>query len=155
MSLKVDLPEVIALSDKISEGQAKAEASLATVKKEIGSLNTMESFKGKSAEVAKYYFAELHQSIIEAFQQLLIEIDADSDKNINDFLGKVDSSEGAKVYQSYIEEQKETIESTYSDFESLSQEINQTINSVSDLVSVIKPNFHEITTKKKYSYPNY
>ncbi|MEI3614596.1 T7SS effector LXG polymorphic toxin [Pseudogracilibacillus sp. SO30301A] len=60
----------------------------------------------------------------------------------------MDSSEGAKVYQSYIEEQKETIESTYSDFESLSQEINQTINSVSDLVSVIKPNFHEITTKK-------
>ena len=148
MSLKVDLPEVIALSDKISQGQAKAEASLATVKKDIGSLDAMESFKGKSAEVAKYYFAEFHQSIIEAFQQLLIEIDADSNKNISDFLGKVDSSEGAKVHQSYIEEQKETIESTYSDFESLSQEINQTINSVSDLVSVIKPNFYEITTKK-------
>lgn len=148
MSLKVDLPEVVALSNKISQGQAQAEASLSTVKKEIGSLDAMESFKGKSAEKAKYYFAEFHQSIIEAFQQLLIEIDADSDKNINDFLGKVDSSEGAKVYQSYIEEQKETIESTYSDFESLSQEINQTINSVSDLVSVIKPNFHEITTKK-------
>ncbi len=148
MSLKVDLPEVIALSDKISQGQAKAEASLATVKKDIASLEAMESFKGKSAEVAKYYFAEFHQSIIEAFQQLLIEIDADSNKNISDFLGKVDSSQEAKVYQSYIEEQKETIESTYSDFESLSQEINQTINSVSDLVSVIKPNFHEITTKK-------
>ena len=148
MNLKVDLPEVIALSDKISQGQQMAESSLNVVKNEIGNLNAMESFKGESAEISKYYFSELHETIIHGFQQLLIEINRDADKNVNNFLSAVDSSEGAKIFQSYVEEQKESIETVYSSFETLSQNVHQTIDSVSDLVSVSKPNFSEVSTKK-------
>lgn len=146
MNLKVDLPEVIALSDKISQGQQMAESSLNVVKNEIGNLNAMESFKGESAEISKYYFSELHETIIHGFQQLLIEINRDADKNVNNFLSAVDSSEGAKIFQSYVEEQKESIETVYSSFETLSQNVHQTIDSVSDLVSVSKPNFSEVST---------
>src|SRR5699024_7437726 len=128
--------------------QSKAESNLDNVKSEIGNLNNLASFKGQAAEVAKYYLSELHESIINGFQLLLIELNSDSDKNVENFLSAVDASESAKVVQAYIEELKETIETTYSSFELISQNVNETIDSVSDLVSVNKPNFHEVTTKK-------
>lgn len=74
MSEKVDLTEVIALSDKLAIAQERVIVSLDGVSQSIDTVNTMESFSGTAAISAKEYFTDFHQIMIAAFQELFLEI---------------------------------------------------------------------------------
>ena len=151
MGNKVDIQEVIALSDKTSNAKETIQTDFTTVMEQMNQLNDMESFKGQAAEIAKYYFAEFHQSIIDAIQLLFIEIDSNLDKNLEDFSSSVDSSDHARIKQSYIENEKEALDSLHQEYESLSEKINSTIDDVSDLVSVVKPSMTYLNYRKRES----
>ena len=71
MNLKVDLPEVIALSDKISQGQQMAESSLNVVKNEIGNLNAKESLKGNQQRYQNITFQNSTKQLFMAFSNCL------------------------------------------------------------------------------------
>src|SRR5699024_977678 len=72
MSHKIDLSEVIALSEKIAIAQDEVITDLDAVNKSIEDLNAMEAFTGSTANSAKSYFTDFHQTIIVAFQELFI-----------------------------------------------------------------------------------
>src|SRR5690625_5570363 len=84
MGNKVDIQEVIALSDKTANAKEAIQTDFTTAMEPMKQLNDMETFKGQAAEVAKYYFSEFHQSIIDAIQLLFIEIDSNLDNSLEE-----------------------------------------------------------------------
>ena len=151
MGNKVDIQEVIALSDKTANAKEAIQTDFTTAMEPMKQLNDMETFKGQAAEAAKYYFSEFHQSIIDAIQLLFIEIDSNLDNSLEDFSSSVDSSDHARIKQSYIENEKEALDSLHEEYESLSEKINSTIDDVSDLITVVNPSITYLNYRKRES----
>ena len=86
MSLKVDIPELEALSDKVSIAQDKVVTEFNQVSDVINDLINMESFSGDAADSAKGYYQNIHQTVIFAFQQLMIDIDNNLRNHLDIFL---------------------------------------------------------------------
>lgn len=149
MNYKVNLSEVTALQAKIRKARNSVDENMGAVNVSIEELNSLDSFKGKSARISKHYFSEFHQTIIDSINHLFNDLERDIGANKDDFLSAVDNSQQAKFSYNYLEERKERIESLYNEWETLSQSVHKTLEDVSDLIYVTKPNLVDITNKKK------
>lgn len=147
MNKKVDLAEVIALSKKVASAKDAVVSDLNTVSAFIDELSSMESFQGATANSAKNYFANGHQTIIASFQLLFINIHKVLEEQIKHFQTNVDMIETARISSHYLESLKKDIEQDFIPLEELSHEVQCTIIGVSDLVPVRSPDF----TRVKYA----
>ncbi|MEI3614648.1 T7SS effector LXG polymorphic toxin [Pseudogracilibacillus sp. SO30301A] len=140
MNLKADMPEAIALLEKVSSAQDKVVTEFNEVSSGIDDMINMDEFSGAAADSAKGYFENVHQTTVLAFQQLMIEIDKNLKNHINTFHSDVDTSERARVFKHYLEEVKEEIETPFKSLVETNEEVVRTIDDVADIVSVTKPN---------------
>ena len=148
MNQKVDIAEVIALSEKVATAQDKMVTDLNAVSKSIDEIISMEDFTGEAATSAKNYFTAVHQKINAAFQQLFIEIHENLEKHIENFQSSVDESDVARIERAYMEDEKEDIQTHYTNLQEQAWEVAEIIESVSDIANVTIPRLSYAETAK-------
>ena len=144
MGHKVDMTEVNDFSDKLSDSRSDISQGISTVQSRIDNIRNMESFSGNMALSTKNYLNDFHHMVLELFDTLFIYLDEKSDKHVEQFYSIVDTSETAIVQSDYLEEIKLDIEIPYKNFKSYNDGVVRTIDDVSDIVSVTKPNFYSV-----------
>lgn len=149
MSLKVDIPELETLSDKVSIAQDKVVTEFNQVSDVINDLINMESFSGDAADSAKGYYQNIHQTVIFAFQQLMIDIDNNLRNHLDIFHTEVDTSNIARIKAEYADNVREDIEINFQSLEDTDREVVQTIDDVSDIIIVTKPDLHSPKSDKE------
>src|SRR5699024_7870409 len=95
-----------------------------------------DEFSGASADSAKRYFRNVHQTTVLAFQQLMIEIDNNFKKHIQTFQTDVDTSEKTIVDKQYLDEVIEDIKTPFESLVENNEEVMRTIDDVADIVSL-------------------
>ena len=136
MNLKASMSEVIALSDKVSIAQDKIVTELNEVSSGVEDIINMDEVYGASADSAKRYFRNVHQTTVLAFQQLMIEIDNNFKKHIQTFQTDVDTSEKTIVDKQYLDEVIEDIKTPFESLVENNEEVMRTIDDVADIVSL-------------------
>gem|GEM_PF-4606207 len=136
---KVDISEVIELSEDLNIAAADLKTSLNRVKKNIDELTAMRSFSGKTADEAKDYFNELHQTLVKSFEILFTDIDEHLKKHLNAFKFRVDASESAILEKNYLMDTKENVEDDYDRLSGERESVRETIASVSDISGANHP----------------
>ncbi|MFD1335877.1 T7SS effector LXG polymorphic toxin [Oceanobacillus iheyensis] len=142
MGHKVDISEVIELSEDVHSSTADIKTSLNSISESIDRLNSLESFSGKTATNAKNYFNDLHKTILITFEHLFTDLDDSLKKHLEMFQSRVDTSESAIIDSDYVKDLELDIKE---DWEKLSLEqdkVRETMNSVSDITSAIHPNYY-------------
>src|SRR5699024_1638085 len=148
MSHKIDLSEVIALSEKIAIAQDEVITDLDAVNKSIEDLNAMESFTGSAANSAKSYFTDFHQTIIVAFQELFIGIHENLKDHIDTFQSSVDASGSAIIESEYLKDHLLDINLPYQNLENIGEGVKGTIEGIEGIVSISPPEHY--TMVKNY-----
>lgn len=149
MNLKASMSEVITLSDKVSIAQDKIVTELNEVSSGVEDIINMDEFSGASADSAKGYFRNVHQTTVLAFQQLMIEIDNNFKKHIQTFQTDVDTSEKTIVDKQYLDEVIEDIKTPFESLVENNEEVIRTIDDVADIVSLTKPNITPVKSSKE------
>src|SRR5699024_7975856 len=104
MSHKIDLSEVIALSEKIAIAQDEVITDLDTVIKNLKYLNAMECFNSTVTNSSKSYCTDFNQTNILFFQELFIGIHEILKDNIDTFQSSVDASRSAIIESEYLKD---------------------------------------------------
>lgn len=139
MNLKADISEAVDLSDKVSISQDKIVTELNKVNSGVDDIINMDDFSGEAADSAKGYFENVHKTVVLSLQQLMMEIDDNLKSHINTFHSDVDESEKARVDKQYITEVKEDVKDSFEALEEIDEDVIKTIDDVSDIVTVTKP----------------
>lgn len=148
MNQKVGIAEVIALSKKVTTAKDKVVTDLDAVSKSIDDIVAMEDFTGEAAASVKNYFTDVHQTISSAFQQLFIEIHENLEKHIENFQSSVDESDVARIERAYIEDEKEDIQTNYTNLQEQAWEVAEIIEGVSDITNITIPRLSYAETAK-------
>ncbi|MEC5425188.1 T7SS effector LXG polymorphic toxin [Virgibacillus sp. C22-A2] len=149
MGHKVDISEVIELSDDLKTAVADLKSSLNHVEESVSRLDAMRSFSGKTAKEAKNYFNDLHKTLLKSFEILFTDLDEHLKKHLNAFQFRVDASDSAIVESNYL---MDTEGAVSDDFDLLSEEresIRETIASVSDISSANQPSTMSVNSNHK------
>jgi len=123
------------------------QASIDTVKNDIGAIYNMDSFSGKAADQAKQYSSDIHFTLLSTFSKLFDDLYNQLNVHINTFESSVDSGGNARIQSNYLEDVKEDIQDVYDDLRDEKQSIDEVIEAVTDISSVSKPHFanaHEV-----------
>ncbi|MGP4040979.1 T7SS effector LXG polymorphic toxin [Gracilibacillus sp. D59] len=153
MGHKVDLSEVIDLSDEFKLKSEDIKDSLSKVEQNIEEICNMSSFSGKTADHAKIYFRDLHLTVLTTINGVFTDLYDNLNKHIETFQSKVDENRSTIIRSNYV---RDTIEDVYDDFEALQAKNNSvisTISSISDISSATTPSFVSINNDK-YSVVN-
>ncbi|WP_449354456.1 T7SS effector LXG polymorphic toxin [Virgibacillus natechei] len=148
MGHKVDIPEVITLSDELKTTSIEIEASLNEIKGNIGDIEAMDSFSGKAANAAKGYFSDFHNTVIESFNRLFTDLNDNLKKHVETFQSNVDSSESTIIESDYLTDHETDIDIEYQKLSSMHQSIKRAINNVADISSVGAPELYTVTSDK-------
>ena len=141
MGDRVDISEVIELSNDLKTASTEIKASLDRIKSDIDQIVAMDSFSGKAAKQAKNYFSDLHNTILDTFNKLFIDLDDNLKQHLELFQCEVDSSQTAVIDSNYLADTKMDIEEQYAQLSSEYQTINKTISSVADITNAAVPSF--------------
>lgn len=144
MAHKVNISEVISLSDKTKKASSEVSTDLELTKSNVGLLNEMDSFSGRAAKSAKNYLNEFHLSVLGSFDTLFTSIDLHLQDHIETFHGSVDSSESAIIQSEYLESVKQDLEIEYENLEGTNRSVKRAIEKVTDIAPVTTPTFSEI-----------
>src|SRR5690625_325962 len=139
VNLKVDLKEVIAFSEQVHKTREQIVTDLDTVQKHMERIISTDEFTGKTANTTKDYFIEVHQVLIDAFQQLLIEIDENLTRHIEHFLAQVDTDEATIIDRNYLNTLLETIDKDYIAFQDEARQIANALSHVANYAPVTIP----------------
>ncbi|HLR70275.1 MAG TPA: T7SS effector LXG polymorphic toxin [Pseudogracilibacillus sp.] len=145
MGHKVDIAEVIALSDKVRTAAKEIEVDVESAKKDIGLITGMDSFSGASAKNAKNYLNDLHLTLLGSFDVLFEDLNQNLRDHIDTFKSNVDSSTAAVIQSDYLETVKQDIDLEYKKLKGLERNVERAIDNISDIVSVTKPTLYKIT----------
>lgn len=149
MSHKVDISEVHDFSDDLQEASEDIRSSLIKVKKGIETIDGMSSFSGKAAKEAKYYFNDLHQTILGSFRGVFSDLEENLNSHLKTFSSNVDSDESAVIKRDYLQDVKEDINEVFDDLNEQDEAISETIQKVSDITSAAPPSFSDVSQTKK------
>lgn len=151
MGHKVDLSEVIALSDKVKTASNEVEAGIEKVLDHISSLRDMASFSGEAASSAKNYFGEFHGTLLESLYILFFDLKENLNNHIEKFQSNVDTSEQAIIQTDYLDSIRQTIDLEYQKLSGLGRNVQNAIQDISDIVSINSPTLYDITKSKRES----
>lgn len=148
---KVDISEVIELSEDLNTAAADLKTSLNRVEKSIDELTAMRSFSGKTADEAKHYFTDLHQTLLKSFEILLTDLDEHVKKHLNAFNFRVDTSESAIIEKHYLMDTEENMKDDYDRLSEEQESVRETIASVSDISSANHPSTISLNSNHRSS----
>lgn len=151
MGHKVDLSEVIALSDKVKTASNEVEAGIEKVLDHISSLRDMASFSGEAASSAKNYFGEFHGTLLESLYILFFDLKENLNNHIEKFQSNVDTNEQAIIQTDYLDSIRQTIDLEYQKLSGLGRNVQNAIQDISDIVSINSPTLYDITKSKRES----
>lgn len=136
---RVDISEVIELSEDLNTAATDLQTNLNRVANNIDEFTAMSSFSGKTAEEAKSYFIEFHQTLIKSFEILFMELEEQLKKHVRTFKYSVDKSESAMIDMNYLMETEESVNKVYDNLNLEQEAITETILSVSDISGAVRP----------------
>lgn len=136
---RVDISEVIELSEDLNTAATDLQTNLNRVANNIDEFTAMSSFSGKTAEEAKSYFIEFHQTLIKSFEILFMELEEQLKKHVRTFKYSVDKSESAMIDMNYLMETEESVIKVYDNLNLEQEAITETILSVSDISGAVRP----------------
>jgi len=145
MAKKVDRDEVEDLLADVKKNRDQIQPSLDKVKKDIRTIQNMNSFSGKAAEQAKQYFSDVHLTLLGAFHKAFGDLYNRLARHVQTFESEVDSGSNARIQINYLEDLKEDLDDTYGNLQDEKQKINEIIESVSDISTAIAPDFSNVT----------
>lgn len=151
MGHKVDLSEVIALSDKVKTASNEVEDGIEKVLDHISSLRDMASFSGEAASSAKNYFGEFHGTLLESLYILFFDLKENLNNHIEKFQSNVDTNEQAIIQTDYLDSIRQTIDLEYQKLSGLGRNVQNAIQDISDIVSINSPTLYDITKSKRES----
>nr|WP_289038427.1 T7SS effector LXG polymorphic toxin [uncultured Allobacillus sp.] len=139
MGKKVNLPEVIELSEDLKSTASELSSKLNQLEKEIDQLSSLDSFSGMAATEAKKYFNDFHKTLIKSFDLLFNDLNETLQKHLHSFGVRVDKSEAAIVQSDYLNEIRADVESEYERLENEQDRVREVISSVSDISTANHP----------------
>ncbi|MBU8790683.1 LXG domain-containing protein [Oceanobacillus caeni] len=148
MGNKVDLSEVIELSNDLKSASEEIKDSLTSVEDSIDSLISLNSFSGETATAAKNYYQDLHQTVLTSFKGLFTDLHENLELHIKTFHSKVDESETALIKSDYLKNKEEDMNDDYKKLDAAQQTVRDIINSVEDISSATAPSTASIDTAK-------
>lgn len=148
MSEKVDIQEVSDLSDKLNASVKTLNSQLETVEANVNEIISMESFSGKAATKSKNYFSELHVTVLKSMNELFNNLDSQLKQHLESFQSNVDNSVKAIIDMNYLRDIEMDINEEYGKLENENDYVRNTINSVSDISSVVAPVFTNVINDK-------
>lgn len=148
MGNKVDLEEVIALSNDLDKATEGIKESLADVETSVDSLISLSSFSGEAATSAKNYFQDLHLTVLTVFANLFTDLNDSLKQHIDSFQAEVDASESALIKTDYLLDKEADVEEDFDDLLAEWENVRDIINSVSDISSTTPPTFYDVNVAK-------
>lgn len=145
MGEKVDMKEVISLSNEVKSATKSLNSNLDRVISNINVIGQMDSFKGKTAKSAKKYFTDFHVTILKSFKKLVTELDSQLSSHIAIFHTEVDSSESAILESNYLQDHEDKILKQYNKIIQTAGDIKGTIGNISDISSITAPSTSDVT----------
>ncbi|MGX4669000.1 T7SS effector LXG polymorphic toxin [Cerasibacillus sp. JNUCC 74] len=144
MADRVDISEVIELSNDLKTTSTEIKAGLDRIKSDIDQIVAMDSFSGKAAKQAKNYFSDLHNTILDTFNKLFIDLANNLNQHLELFQSEVDSSQISVIDSNYLTDTKMDLEEQYAQLSSEYQTINRTISNVVDITNASVPSFSSV-----------
>lgn len=148
---KVDISEVMELSQDLNTAAVDLKTGLNRVEKSIDELTAMRSFSGKTADEAKHYFNDLHQTLLTSFAILFTDLDERVKNHLNAFKIRVDASESAIIEKNYIMDTEANVKDDYDRLSEERESVRETIASVSDISSANHPSTISLTSDYRSS----
>ncbi|WP_170885668.1 T7SS effector LXG polymorphic toxin [Bacillus alkalicellulosilyticus] len=130
MNHRVKLKEVTHFADQLHNETMKALDGIVAVRSSIKQIVQMETFQGEAADKSKTYFLELHDAILQEFEELFTSLKRTLDNHIESFQANVDSTDSAIIESYYLKEKITTIEDDFDNLSQVSEKINTIIQSV-------------------------
>lgn len=115
MGNKVDMEEVVALSNNLERAAEEIKERLKSVESSIDSLIGRSSFTGETATAAKKYFQDLHITVLTTFYNLFTDLNENLKQHIQSFQSDVDSSESALIKSNYLKDIESDVKDHYDD----------------------------------------
>lgn len=147
MTEKVNMAEVIALSEKIITGTEDTVSDFQSADGRVKAIDSMESFSGKTAKSVKRYLAGFHQEMFVGFNHLFTHMSETFKEHIETFKGEVDASDSAIIQSGYLAEIKLDMEVQYRKVDGCERAINSTLDKVSDIINLQAPGFTDVRSK--------
>ncbi len=139
MGRKVDLSEVIDLSQDVQSTTSELSTSLKQLSQDVDQLSALDSFSGRAAVEAKRYFNDLHKTLIKSFELLFNDLNENLEKHIRSFGMRVDQSDRAIVQSDYLAEMTNDLEDSHNRLENEQDRVREIIGSVSDISTANQP----------------
>lgn len=143
MSHKVDLAEVVDLSDQVTKASSELGVGLETVINNIDTIKDMQSFTGKAAKSAKSYLEDFHVTVSNSFQVLFNDLQSNLRDHIDTFNSKVDSSAQAIIQTEYLEQIRQEIDLEYQKLTGFRRGVENTLDDISDIISISAPTLYD------------
>lgn len=121
---------------------------MSKVEQNIEVICNMNSFSGKTADQAKFYFEDLHLTVLKTFKGVFTDLNHNLNNHIETFQSQVDESAKTIIRNDYV---RDTIEDVYEGYEVLEAHhdaVNNTIRSISDISSATTPSFGSVTNDR-------
>ena len=145
MGQKVDINEVILLSDEVKSITKNLQSNFDMIKSNINLIKHMDTFKGEAAKSAKKYFNEFHTKILTTFKEIFTLFDSQLSSHIAIFHAEVDSSESTVIESDYLIQHQFDLKNQYNAIIEVSEEIKKTISSIADISGVRSPSVSNVT----------
>jgi LXG domain of WXG superfamily/Pre-toxin TG len=140
VSRQVAMREVNELYIAYSQFANETITQLTELQKSIESFQQLEGFTGQAAASAKAYMSEVHGAIIQSFMLVISDIQVTFMNMIQQFENSVDNNKKAIIHTDHFIDLKTSFRQHNHQFLDVHHDIHQTIQQVSDIVHLSKPN---------------
>jgi LXG domain of WXG superfamily/Pre-toxin TG len=140
VSRQVVMREVNELYIAYSQFANETITQLTELQKSIESFQQLEGFTGQAAASAKAYMSEVHGAIIQSFMLVLSDIQVTFTNMIKEFENSVDNNKEAIIHTDHFIDLKKDFRQHNHQFLDIHHDLLQTIQQVSDIVCLNRPN---------------
>jgi LXG domain of WXG superfamily/Pre-toxin TG len=139
VSKVVDMKEVNELYKEYSQFANETITQLTELQHSIEQFQQLEGFTGQAAASAKAYMGEVHGAMIQSFMLVISDIQVTFMNMIQQFENSVDNNKEAIIHTDHFINLKTSFRQHNHQFLDIHHDIHQTIQKVSDIVSLSQP----------------
>lgn len=138
--MKIAMEEVLDIQSELNKELKNISTKLQAVRNETRHIGQMKSFQGKTATASKNYFQTVHEESIDDLNMTIGQLLKNYKKITSEFKNLVDISSSAIITDDYLHDHNDRVRKLESGVLETNEDGHQIIQSVSDIVSLTKPN---------------